>query len=255
MSEFDYGGEIAKAAGFTKAAPGTRNARLYAMLRLGNFSATFKGEEKDPAPFAVAVFHLLGSTDKTEDGHPMFFSKDFPMKDGSKSFLHKTFIPAMGGMTKHKNFPSMIGGFVSITLNGSKEAAEDGSPKYTNFGSIGVISDDTIELLEGSPKYAALENPVGFLRESELTEAALELLHPQREFAGILMQTVEFKAGTHPCQELIQKMYDKNPDRYQYKKSDADSGDDDAGQQNSAANGPAAEPAAPVEQLTTEQEY
>jgi len=145
----------------------------------------------------------------------------------------------------------MVNELCSVTLVGSKQTDDNGVPKYTNFGSIGVIPEDTLEDIKDMPKYAALANPVGFLKEDELTEEALSYLHPVREFAGILMQTEEFKAGTHPCQALIQGMYDKDPSRYSYKKDEEDA----AAPANQAANGPAAEPATPSEALNPEQEY
>lgn len=249
MSDFDYGGEVATPVSkFKKASVGTRNARLFGLLRLGTFREEFhqKGKPatvKDPAPQALAIFHLLGKDDKAEDGSPTFFTKTFPLKKGSKSFLHSKFIPAFGGMAKHTGFGSMIGGLFTLSLKGSKDLDEDGTPKYTNFDSMSCLAEDMLEMLEESPKYAALENPVGFLKESELTEEALDYLHPTREFAGILMQTDEFKAGNHPCQELIQSIFDKDPERYTAKAGD-DKGQEEDGegqqqQQQSQANKPA----------------
>ena len=243
MSDFDYGGEVATPVSkFKKASVGTRNARLFGLLRLGTFREEFrqggKVTIKDPAPQALAIFHLLGKDDKAEDGSPTFFTKTFPLKKGSKSFLHSKFIPAFGGMTKHTGFGSMVGGLFTLTLKGGKELEEDGTPKYTNFDSMSCLAEDMLEMLEESPKYAALENPVGFLKESELTEEALDYLHPTREFAGILMQTDEFKAGTHPCQELIQSIFDKDPERYTAKAGDEKGKDEDGdeGQQQSQSN-------------------
>lgn len=254
---FDYGGSVAEAVSkFKQATVGTRNARLYGLVRLGTFAETFKGQVKAPAPQAVAIFHLLGKEDKNDDGSPMFYNKTFPLKKGDKSFLHAKFIPAFGGMGKHKGFGTMINELVSLKLKGSKDTNEDGTPKFINFDSMSEIGEDMLELINASPAYAALENPAGFLREDELTKEVLELLHPTREFYGILMQTDEFKAGAHPKQALIEEMFNADKERYTPKKKDkkdSDEGDyEDEGQQSTnQAGGMAKEP----EQLDENQEF
>lgn len=253
--DFDYGGEVASNGGFKQPPVGTRKARLAGLLRLGTFRETFMNgkvaEIKDPAPQAVAIFHLMGKADLSEDA-PVYFTKPFPMKKGDKSFLHKTFIPAMGGMSKHKSFVSMITQMASITLKPSAKLNEDGSPKYVNFDTVSAMDEETIELHEANAANAPLEGYVGFLKEDELTEEALALLHPTREFAGILMKTEEFKAGKHPSQALIQGIFDANPERYTYKDSDKDDADSDAGdgQQNKAQT-----PPAEVEQMQADKEF
>lgn len=229
MSEgFDYGGEVAETSGgYKNPDVGSRNARLYGLLRLGTFREKFKKTIKDPAPEAVAIFHLLGKNDKMDDDSPMFFTKPFPLKKGDKSFLHGTFIPAFGGMAKHKGFHTMINGLFSLKLKGGKEKNDDDTPKYINFDTMSEISEDMLELANDSPKYAALENPVGFLTEDQLTEEALKLLHPTREFYGILMQTEEYQAGTHPCQELITKIFEEDKERYTPKEKESTKGGGD----------------------------
>lgn len=253
MSEgFDYGGSIAETvSNFKNPSVGSRNARLFGLLRLGTYQESFKGELKDAAPQAVAIFHLLGKADKLDDGSPMFFSKTFPLKKGDKSFLHKQFIPAFGGMAKHKGFKTMINQLVSIKLKGGKELNEDGTPKYINFDSMAEIGEDTLELLESAPQCAALDNPAGFLCEDQLTEEALKMLHPTREFYGILMQTAEYKAGTHPCQALITKIYEADKERYTPKKGDKQSDDEDEGAGNTANTAASL----PAEELNENQEF
>lgn len=239
---FDYGGEVAEVvSNYKNPNVGSRNARLFGLVRLGTYHETFnnggKVEVKGAAPQAIAIFHLLGKEDKLDNGDPMFYNKSFPLKKGDKSFLHKSFIPAFGGMSKHKGFGTMINGLFSLKLKGGKQQNDDGTPKYVNFDSMAEISPDMLEMAEQMPQFAALENPIGFLREDQLTEEALEMLHPTREFYGILMQTEEFKAGTHPCQELIQSIFDKNPDRYTPKakeKEDEDKNEEEAAQQQTS---------------------
>lgn len=222
-TDFDYGGEVAVTVSkFKQPDEGTRNARLYGVLRVGTFQETFDGKLKDPAPQGIAIFYLLGSKDKTDDGEPMFFTKPFPFKKGDKSFLHSKLIPAFGGMSKHTGFGSMINNLFSLTLKGGKDKNEDGTPKYMNFGAMAAIADDTLEDIQDLPKYAGLDTQVGFLKENELTKEALEILHPTREFAGIVMKTQEFVAGTHPSQEVIQAVYDADPERYTFKAKDTD---------------------------------
>ena len=224
MSDFDYGGEVAVSVSkFKNPIIGVRNARLYGLLRVGTFQESHNGTLKDPAPQGIAIFHLLGGEDKMEGGEPMFFTKQFPFKKGEKTFLHRKangFISAFGGLDKHSGFGSMISGLFSLDLVGGKALNEDGSPKYINFGSMSEIGKDTLELLEDSPKYTALEAPVGFLTESQLTKEALEMLHPTREFAGVVMKTQEFVAGTHPSQAVIQEVFDADPERYTFKEKD-----------------------------------
>lgn len=259
---FDYGGELAETTGgFKQATVGVRNARLYGLLRLGTYREVFrqggKEEVKAPAPQAIAIFHMLGKDDVLDDGSPMFFTKPFPMKKGDKSFLHKTFIPAFGGMSKHKGFGTMINCLTSLKLKGKGEK-EDGTPQYINFDSISEIGEDMLEMIEAAPKFAALENPVGFLREDQLTREALEMLHPTREFAGILMKTEEFVAGTHPCQELIQGMFDENPERYTPKaKTSKDDDEEKGGDTSAQPNKPNEAGKLPTEQedLSEEQEF
>ena len=250
--EFDYGGDVASNGGFKQPPVGARKARLYGLLRLGTFSETFHNgkvaEVKAPAPQAIAIFHLMGKADLAED-EPVLFTKSFPLKKGEKSFLHGDFIPAMGGMSKHKGFSTMTGAMHTITLKASKTLNDDGTPKYVNFGSVSAIDEDTLEMLEAQPQLAALESSVGFLKEGELTEEALLLLHPTREFAGILMQTEEYKAGTHPSQELITSMYEKNKDRYTIKAKDA------TDEQASAGNQAESKPTTPPEELDEEEEF
>jgi len=257
MSDFDYGGEIAKASGFENPKEGPRNARLFGLLRIGTFAGEYQGKPKPPAPHAIAIFHLLGKADKTEAGEPMFFTHDFSLKSGDKSFLHKSFIPAMGGMSKHKGFSTMVNELFALELTGGKEVGEDGKPKYINFKSMGVIPEDTLELMASAPAFAALEKPVGFLKESELTEEALAYLHPTLEFAKIVMQTEEFKAGTHPCQALIQKIYDSDKERYTAKtKEGKQTGTDGSTPETSGTNGPSTTgAAAPSEALVPDQEF
>ncbi len=254
---FDYGGEVAETVSkFKNASVGSRNARLYGLLRLGTYQEVYRNGKsetlKDPAPEAVAIFHLLGKEDKLEDGSPMFFTKPFPLKKGDKSFLHKTFIPAFGGMAKHKGFSTMVNNLVSLKLKGGKEKNDDGTPKYINFDTIAEISEDMLEMAEQMPQFKALDNPVGFLTESQLTKEALELLHPTREFAGILMKTQEFQAGTHPQQALIQSMFDENPERYTYKEKDQE--DEEGGDEKSGANTAGSLPVEP-EALDTAKEF
>lgn len=261
MSDFDYGGEVAEnKSGFKQANVGTRNARLYSLLRIGSYREIFrqkgKAEEvKAPAPYAFAIFHLLGKADKEEDGSPMFFVKGFPLKKGDKSFLHSKFIPAFGGFAKHKGFGTMTNQLVSLNLKGSKEQNEDGTPKYVNFGSIAEIGEDTLELLEGAPQYAALPDAPGFILEGELTAEHLKMLAPVREFADVVMQTEEFKAGTHPAQAVIQALFDSNPELYTRKaKDDKPSDGDDEGQQGAQPNQPQQGNALP-ENLDEEETY
>lgn len=255
MSEFDYGGAVAETvSNFKNPKVGARNARLWGLIRVGTFAETYRNkgvaEIKAPAPYAFAIFHLLGKEDKLDDGSPMFFIKGFPLKKGDKSFLHKTFIPAMGGMAKHKGFTTMGNQLVSLSLKGGKELNEDNTPKFVNFASMAEISEDTLELLENAPAFAPLADAPGFLLESELTELVLSKLHPVREFAETVMATEEFKAGTHPAQALIQAMYDKDTERYtrKEKKSDDEDGGDGDGKQTPA-------PAGKVEALQEDQEF
>lgn len=253
---FDYGGEVAETVSKFKAATvGVRNARLYGLLRLGTFQETFKGELKAAAPQAVAIFHLLGKADKLDDGGAMFFSKPFPLKKGDKSFLHSKFIPAFGGMTKHKGFGTMTNCLFSLKLKGGKDKNEDGTPKYVNFDSIAEIGEDMLEMADQMPAFAALENPIGFLTEGELTKEALEILHPTREFAGILMQTQEFKAGTHPSQELIESMYNENKDRYTVKAKDKAEDEDNESDSQSESNEAKSLPSTPEDLGDNEQEF
>lgn len=258
MSEgFDYGGSIAETvSNFKNPTVGSRSARLYGLLRVGTFRETFrqggKSEIKEPAPQAIAIFHLLGKQDKLDDGSPMFFTKTFPMKKGDKSFLHKTFIPAFGGMAKHKGFGTMVNGLVSLKLKGGKELNDDNTPKYINFDTMAEIAEDMLEMLEQSPAYAALPDPIGFLCEDQLTEAALKMLHPTREFAGIVMQTEEFKAGTHPSQAVIQAIYDADPERYTIKASDKKEEEGDDANQSTQSNSAGS---LPTEELNAEQEF
>lgn len=233
MSEeqgFDYGGEVAETVSKFKAATvGTRNARLHGLLRLGTFQETFKGEVKPAAPQGIAIFLLRGKEDKLDDGGDMFFTKPFPFKKGDKSFLHSKFIPAFGGMAKHKGFTTMINGLVSLKLKGGKENNDDGTPKFVNFDSMSEIGEDMREIAESMPQFAGLETPLGFLTESQLTKEALEMLHPTREFAGILMKTQEYMAGTHPCQALIEEIYNADKERYTIKAKDKKEEDKEEG--------------------------
>ena len=242
---FDYGGEVAETVSkFKNATVGSRNARLYGLLRLGTFQETYtpKGgapEVKSPAPQGVAIFHLLGKGDKMDDESAMFFSKPFPFKKGDKSFLHSSFIPAFGGMSKHKGFSTMINNLFALKLKAGKDTNEDGTPKYVNFGAMSEIPEDNLEIFETLPQYAALPDPVGFLTEGQLTREALEMLNPVREFAGILMKTQEFVAGIHPCQELIETMYEEDKEKYTIKKKDKAEDDDTPQEANTAKNLPA----------------
>ena len=207
---------------------------------------------KAAAPQGIAIFLLRGKTDLLDDGGEMFFSKPFPFKKGDKSFLHKSFIPAFGGMAKHKGFGTMVGGLFSLKLKGGKESNDDGTPKFINFDSMSEIGEDMLEMAEIMPAFAASETPIGFLTESELTKEALEMLHPTREFAGILMKTQEFVAGTHPCQALIQGIYEADKERYTIKAKKAeDKGSDEQSGTNQASTLPAE-----AEKLeNTEQEF
>lgn len=255
MSDFDYGGEVADVQSkFKNPTVGSRQARLFALLRLGTFSETFtKGKSvtvKDPAPQAIAIFHLLGKEDKMDDGSPMFFTKTFPLKKGDKSFLHSKFIPALGGIKKHKGFASMKNALFTLKLKGGKELNDDGEPKYVNFDTMSELSEDMLEMLEENPKYASLDNAIGFLKEGELTKEALELLHPTREFAGILMQTQEYKAGTHPCQDLITEMYEADKERYTAKAKDSKPDEED--EEKSASKNTAKK--LPTEEVKDEEE-
>lgn len=246
---FDYGGAVAETvSNFKNPKVGTRNARLWALIRVGSFAETYNKELKASTPYAFAIFHLLGKEDKMDDGEPMFFVKPFPLKKGDKSFLHKTFIPAMGGMAKHKGFTTMGNQLVSLSLKGGKEMNEDNTPKFVNFANMAEIGEDTLELLQAAPAFAPLQGAPGFLTESELTKEVLAKLHPVREFAEVVMLTDEFKAGTHPAQALIQAMYDEDKDRYtrKEKKSDDESGE--------SSDAPAPTPG-PVETLDEEQVF
>ncbi|AHN84687.1 hypothetical protein PV_036 (endogenous virus) [Gutovirus Vc1] len=253
---FDYGGEVAEVVSKFKAATvGSRNARLFGLLRLGTFQETFKGELKQAAPQAVAIFHLLGKEDKMDDGSAMFFTKPFPLKKGDKSFLHSKFIPAFGGMAKHKGFGTMTNCMFSLKLKGGKEKNEDGTPKYVNFDSMAEISEDMLEMAEQMPQFAALENPVGFLTEGELTKEALEMLHPTREFAGILMKTQEYLAGTHPSQSLIEEIYNADKERYTIKAKDKKEEEENQEAGQESANGAQQLPSTPEDLGDNEQEF
>lgn len=256
-TDFDYGGEVATTASkFKQPEVGVRNARLYALLRVGTFQESHDGKLKDAAPQAIAIFHMLGKQDKTDEGEPMFFSKTFPMKKGDKTFLHRKangFISSFGGLSKHTGFGSMINGLFSLSLTGGKEENEDGTPKYVNFAGMSEIGADTLELLDAAPAFAALPNPIGFLTESQLTKEALEAIHPTREFAGIIMQTQEYKAGIHPSQAIIDEVYNSDKERYTITKKDKEDQAKDANKGQSAS-GASSLPATP-EVLNTEVEY
>lgn len=253
---FDYGGEVAETVSKFKAATvGTRNARLHGLLRLGTFQETFKGEVKPAAPQAIAIFLLRGKEDKLDDGGEMFFTKPFPLKKGDKSFLHSKFIPAFGGMAKHKGFGTMINCLFSLKLKGGKEKNEDGTPKYINFDSMAEIGEDMLEMAEQMPQFAGLENPIGFLTEAELTKEALEMLHPTREFAGILMKTQEYLAGTHPCQALIEEMYEADKERYTIKAKDKKEEEDGEEGEQSSSNQAQSLPSTPEDLGDNEQEF
>jgi len=255
-TDFDYGGEVAVTVSkFKQPTVGVRNARLYGLLRVGTVQEEYQGKLKDPAPQGIAIFHLLGKEDTMEDGEPMFMTKTFPFKKGDKTFLHRKangFISAFGGLGKHKGFGTMINGLFSLSIGAGKQLNEDGTPKYVNFEGMSEIGEDTLEILEESPKYAPLETPVGFLTEAQLTKEALEMLHPTREFAGIVMKTQEFLAGTHPSQAVIQAVYDADPERYTIKAKNDKKEDGPVGAQGASGAG-----SLPVEQeqLAAEQEF
>lgn len=260
MSEhegFDYGGEVAEtASNFKNPTVGSRSARLFALLRVGTFCETYRSngkvEVKPPAPQAIAVFQLLGKEDKTDEGDPMFFTKQFPLKKGDKSFLHSKFIPAMGGMSKHKGFGTMKDQLCTLSLKGGKEKNDDGLPKYINFESVSAIPSDMLEDMEDMPKYAALENSIGFLTESELTEEALSYLNPVRDLGMCVFQTEEYKAGTHPSQEVLEAVYNKNPELYENKKSEESNSEPDEGSEGQGTSTPAK---LPTESLEGEEEF
>lgn len=254
--EFDYGGEVAEiVSNYKNPEEGEREARLFGLLRVGTFSEEFKGTKKAPAPQAIAIFHLLGENDKLDNGEPMFFTKTFPLKKGDKSFLHSKFIPAMGGMSRHKGFGTMINELTTVTLTGGKEKNEDGTPKYINFGAMAAVTERMRKMLEADETCAALDTAFGFLREDQLTKEALEHLHPTREFAGIVMKTEEFLAGTHPCQELIQSIYDEDPERYTIKKKKAKDSDESDGDESDGTPNKAKALPQEAEELDTEQEF
>lgn len=253
---FDYGGEVAETvSNFKNATVGSRNARLFALLRLGTYQETFNKELKPAAPQAVAIFHLMGKEDKLDSGDPMFFSKPFPLKKGDKSFLHSKFIPAFGGFAKHKGFGTMVNCMFSLKLKGGKEKDEEGKPKYINFDAMSEIPEENLEIFDTLPQYTALENPVGFLTEAELTKEALEMLHPTREFAGILMKTQEFLAGTHPQQALIEEIYNADKERYTIKKKDKKDEPEGDDQQQSQSNQAQSLPSTPEDLGDKEQEF
>ncbi|ARB11240.1 hypothetical protein [Marinomonas phage CPP1m] len=212
---FDYGGEVAEtASNFKNPEEGTRPARLYGLIRVGNFVAEFKGEKKDPAPYAIAILQLLGKADKDDEGNSLFITKEFPLKKGEKSFLHSKFIPAMGGFSRHSGFASMKNQLTTVTIKGGKEFNEDGTPKFVNVSALSPIATDMLEDMEELPKYAPDEGAIGFVTEGQLTKGILEKLNPKLDVANLILQTEEYKAGVHPSQEVLKELYESNTELY-----------------------------------------
>lgn len=178
--KFDAGADVQVSAGnnFKKAAVGSHSAMLDGVIHLGTYQDVFTKknveEIKKPCNFALAIFTLLGREDINEDGTRIRAFHIFPLKQGSKARMTKL-LDAIDPNEEASGFDECIGNLCSVSMVGSNEKADDGSPKYVNFGGVSAPDTDTdvIDMLKNRIKSEGLET-IGHIKFDNLTEEVIK---------------------------------------------------------------------------------
>lgn len=249
LLDFDYGAEL-EASGFKKELPveGLHLARLQSIIHLGKCVHVYQGEAKAPCNTAVAIFELKEETDiHSETGEPLTFSVEFTLKDGAKSFLHKTLIPSL--VTKAdqaagtvKSFDDLIGRVCQLDLKPSKGLNEDGSPKYMNLSAMSAAHAKMIAVTDELKNVGS-----GHLRLKDFNKEALESLNSYIHVQQLIMKSVEWDDGSHPAIPLVEEIRKTNPDYAKAKPKEAESAEGEAEQSKA--------PAGPVEEVKADEEF
>lgn len=253
FENFDYGADLAATKSFTRENPveGLHLFRLRSLIHLGCCPQVFDGKAKDPVNFMAAVLELKEESDvHSETGEPLTFTLEFPLRDGSKSFLHSKFLPALASKKDLesgaiKSMDDLIGKLGQISLKPSKATNEDGTPKYMNLDSISAAHPS----LQASIPALSIAG-VGHCRLKDLTVDAIDELNSYTQVQMLMMKSDEWVAGTHPAIPLVEEIRKERPDFAKAKPKDEEkpSGNQQSGDAPTQGD-------APPENLQTDEEF
>lgn len=213
---FNYGADPVVTGGSIKQADvGQHEARLSAIIHLGQFEDTFGGKKKPAAPFVCALFELKSGEEGggvKEDGTPIMVHKSFALKKGDRATLTK-FMKVMLTTEEFKKyeagvleggFDDFIGRAALIDMEGSKKKDDDGNPAYTNVGGMSKMPAKLEKLCED----LELES-LGHVPFNKLDEKALRAL-PPFEIWGKLEESIDFPGS--PAEEALLAIRKEDPD-------------------------------------------
>lgn len=256
--DFDFGADLAEGSGVQRVNPevGMQYGYLKSVIHLGKIAGDFDGKGKPPTNRVSLNFELMGNLagEDADDyisglhpdtGEPLNKEVIVNLVKGDNAFLTKVMNALISKKEMEagtiKGWEPLIGRPVTLDIKGSK-SMKDGKPEYVDIKGITPFPSALKPLATG------MKHPgVGHVLLKDLT---VESLDEVNMFLGVqkgMMESEEWKAGTHPAIALVEEIRKTNPN---YAKSPSK-------QQETAqgASGGTQEPATPTEELKANEEF
>lgn len=260
--DFDYGADLAEGGGFDRVNPevGVQYGYLKSVVHLGKVAGDFEGKAKDPTNRVSLNFELMGNlVPEGEDGcitglhpdtgEPLTQSVVVNLVKGDNAFLTKVMNALISKKEMDegsiKGWEPLIGRPVTLDIKGSKKL-KDGKPEYVDIKGISVFPPALKPMATGIK-----HKGVGHVLLKDLTKEALEEVNM---FLGVqkgMMESEEWKAGTHPAIAIVEEIRKDNPN-YAKATGKADKGADGA---QGASGGAQQQQGAPAEEVKGDEEF
>lgn len=257
--EFDYGADLAEGNGVKRVNPeeGLQFAVLKSVIHLGKIVTYFNKQPKPPVNKVVLNFELKGNLvpegeDEAitglhpETGEPLNQSLTVNLTKGDNAMLTKVMAALISKKEMAENsvkgWGDLIGRKVQLDIKGSDEKV-DGKPKFVD---IKAVTAAPAALKASIPD---LKNAgVGHVQLTQLTAAALEECNMYLDVQKGMMESEEWKAGTHPAIAIVDEIRKENPNYAKAKAKDDKPGED-------ATGGQGATPPAETEKVDSSEEF
>ncbi|QHJ80725.1 MAG: hypothetical protein [Bacteriophage sp.] len=260
--DFDYGADLSEGSGFDRVNPevGVQYGYLKSVVHLGKIAGNFEGKAKDPTNRVSLNFELMGNLAgedaddyisglHPETGEPLTQPVIVNLTKGDNAFLTKV----MGALISKKEMEAgtvkgwepLIGRAVTLDIKGSK-SLKDGKPEYVDIKGISQFPSALKPLATGI-KHAG----VGHVLLKDLTKEALEEVNMYLGVQKGMMESEEWKAGTHPAIALVEEIRKDNPN---YAKATG-KGDKPADGAQGATGGAQQQQGAPAETVSGNEEF